>query len=344
MTPSGVWLVALAAALVMIGVHALYLGARQRITVATLKPFDTESRPRLTLSAITERALLWVRLALAVVVALIVLAEQPDRAAGEGGDAVVAVVPGTPPPALEDGVRHVWLDGAATPLSQAPLRRDIPAGALLALEQSLDAGTRLTVSGALPARHWPEWMPEFGRDIAWRAGDIDTEAADDWTTAGAPDSLTIVGEDAELEVAVREAIALWRSAGLLPESVTVRGGSDTGADGHVVLGGLPSTDARWTAGVVQAGAAPTHRVVVLDPDHGQGAFATALWHALTAPEGLRPAPSVAVSPLPAGTEAGALVSGNAQRRRASPVAPVWLWLAVGLFLAERLLAARGAAS
>lgn len=343
MTPSGVWLIAAAAALVMIGVHALYLGARQRITVATLKPFDTKSRPRLTLSAITERALLLLRLALAAVVALIVLAEQPDRAAGEGREAVVAVVPGTAPPKVEDGARYVWLDGAATPLTQAPLRRDIPAGALLALEQSLDAGTRLAVSGALPARHWPEWMPQFGRDIQWRSAEID-DGADDWSTAGAPDSLTIVGEDAELEVAVRAAIALWRSAGLLPDTVSVRGETGAKGDARIVLGGAPPADARWTAGVVRTSAPHAGRVVPLDPTQAPGAFATALWHALTAAEGLRPAPAVAVVPLPAGAEGGVVVSGNAQRRRASPVAPGWLWLAVGLFLAERLLAARGVAS
>lgn len=341
MTPVVIVAAALSAVAAMFVVHALFRGARREVTVASLKPFEPESRPRLTLAALTERALLACRIALLALAAAIAIHERPGPGVAAPGGDVVAVVPGTTPPARSDTVRTVWLDGSETPVDAPPKRDDAAAGALLALAQSLDAGAGLSVSGALPARDWPIEMPQFGREIDWRGGNRRSAVAGGWSAVGAPTAIVVEGDDPALATAVDEALSLWRRVGLLPETVRVEAGEATGDAAVITLDAPAAAERAWRANVVHA-ASGEAAGVVLDPIESPGAFATALWHALTAREGARPAPGTVVAPGPAGVGAAAVARGVAKRRVTTPVAPAWLLLAVALFVTERWLALRGA--
>ncbi|MEL6949669.1 MAG: hypothetical protein AAGM16_06020 [Pseudomonadota bacterium] len=334
-------LLGLGAALAVVLVHALYLGARRRVTVATLKPFETESRPRLTTAPLTQRVLLLSRLLLFATLVAIVVREQPEVLEAKGATRVVAVVPGTLPPENEPGVQYLWLDGQQTPLSRAPQRHDVTAAALLALTQALPADAELVVVGTPAAADWPSVMPELGRSVVWQRGDMAARKPEGWLAADAPETLHIVGDDDTLREAVLEAIGLWREAGFLPDSVTVVDGeSDSDRGARVMLGAGPRVHAAWAARVIQPGAVDSGHAVVYDATLGAGVFATALWHQLTVSAGRRPVAGVAVAPLPAATQA--LSPGNVERRLTVPVSAAWLLLAVGLFATERTLALRGA--
>lgn len=342
MTPVAILAAALGVAAAMLVVHALYRGARRQIVVASLKPFEPESRPRLTLASLTERALLAARLALIAVLAAIAIHERPDPAPAAAGGDVVAVVPGTAPPPNAAGERVVWLDGRQTPVDAAPQRGDVTAGALLALAQALDDDARLVVAGALPATDWPAASPRFGRDIEWRGDSRRPSMADDWVVAGAPARIVVTGDDAVLSAAVTSALSLWRDAGLLPEDLPVEVGGSTAGAAVIALGGGAESASDWYASVVHV-QRPHGAGVVYEPTATRGAFATALWHALTARAGRQPAPGTVVAPEPVPEAREALVRGNARRRVGTPVAPAWLLLGVALFAIERWLAARGAA-
>lgn len=336
-------LLGLGAALAVVLVHALYLGARRRITVATLKPFETESRPRLTTAPLTQRALLVSRLLLFVTLVAVVVREQPDVLEAPGAARVVAVVPGTPPPQIEPDVQYLWLDGQQTPISRAPQRNDVTAAALLALAQTLPADAELAVAGTPAAAGWPSVMPDMGRPIVWLRGDIEAREPAGWLAAQAPRTLHIVGDDDALRVAVGEAIGLWRESGFLPDAVTVvDDATDGDGAGHarILIGAGPRTDAAWTVRVVRPNAVNSRDAVAYDPALGLGVFATTLWHQLTATAGRSPVAGVAVAPLPGVSRA--LSPGNVERRLTAPVSVVWLLLAVGLFATERMLAWRGA--
>ena len=332
-------LLGLGAALAVVLVHALYLGARRQVTVATMKPFETESRPRLTTAPLTQRALLLSRLLLFATLVVIVVSERPEVSETAGETRVVAVVPGASPPEVEPGVRYLWLDGAQTTLSRAPQRNDVTAAALLALAQTLPEETELSVVGIPSATDWPSVMPELGRPVRWLPGETATREPAGWANADAPATLHIVGDDDGLRAAVRDAIGLWRDAGFLPDTVRV---VDDPADGdtaaRVLLGPGPRDHSAWTARVVWFGVMAPEHSVAYDPAVAPGVFATALWHELTATAGRRPVAGVAVAPLP--TTGRALSPGNVQRRLTAPVSMAWLLLAVGLFAAERTLALR----
>lgn len=342
MTPVLILTAALTAAAATLIVHALYRGARREVTVATLKPFESESRPRLTLSSLTQRALLASRLALIALVAAMAVYERPAADAAAAGRDVVAVVPGTTPPSRTGDARVVWLDGSQTPVAASPRRDDVTAGALLALAQTLDGETALSVSGALPARDWPAETPRFGRPIDWLGGARRPAADAGWVAAGAPPRLVVTGDDAALADAVRAALSLWRGAGLLPGDLRVEFDGSTDGAAVIALDASPGDARDWYANVVHARQARGSDVVY-DPASTPGAFATALWHALTARAGERPASGTVVAPAPMPESPESLVRGSVVRRAGTPLAPAWLLLVVAVFAAERGLAARGAA-
>ncbi|MEO0344760.1 MAG: hypothetical protein AAF229_00770 [Pseudomonadota bacterium] len=334
-------LLGLGAALVAVLVHTLYLGARRRITVATLKPFETESRPRLTTAPLSQRALLVSRLVLFATLVATVVREQPEVLETSGATRVVAVVPGTSPPEIEPGVQYLWLDGQQTPLSRAPQRDDVTAAALLALSQALPADTQLVVAGTPAAMDWPSVMPELGRSVVWQRGDTPARNPGGWESAGAPKTLHIIGDDDALRAAVRQAIGLWREAGFLPDTVTVVDTTiDNSSGARILLGKGAPDHAAWTARVVVFDGVDSAHAVAFDPTLSAGVFATALWHQLTAIAGRRPVDGVAVAPLPGASSR--LAPGNIERRLTAPISVAWLVLAVGLFATERTLALRGA--
>ena len=311
-----------AAAAATIVVHALYRGARRRVVVATLKPFDTDSRPRLTLAPLTERTLLVCRLALLATVAATLWHERPTPAAGALRGDLVAVVPGTDPALVTAGTDAVWLDGSMTPLARTPRRADVTASALQAVAQSLPASAALTVFGTPEARDWPATMPAFGRGFEWRPASIAgvVPAADGWRDAGGPRRIVVSGDDATLVAAVRRAIERWRTAGLLPEFVDVEDRPPTN-DAAAVFVGDADASGGWRARVVRAAAADGG-AVVYDPAQSDG-------HG--------DAREVAASFRKA-------VAGDIAAQVVTPVASSWLLLLVVLFAAERALAARGVAA
>lgn len=335
MTPVQLALATLAAALAAVLIHCLSKRVRKRIVVATLRPFDGAARPRWQWLAPEQRWLLLARLiVLALALWLLVrpaIVQAPQTLNG----ATLAVTPGAAPDSMdrENFANALWLDALLSPLAATPRESAAAAGALLRLDQLLRDDAALTLAGPLPAAHWPQRMPLWRRDFDRRVSDPSAASSE---TITPPAAIVIDVTDAGDAALWRDAVALWRRAGLLPASTPIREDVPATAGDWLI-----SDDAKRRAAARENGTVVVDVDDVLHPSESleAGVIATRAWQAV----GLAmaaPLPAAARVPSlpPAAAEAPPLRLPDQAGEARLP--PAWLALMLLALLAERLLSLR----